>query len=697
MKPKSKPNQVRTPLSRRKRFLFGLVTICLPLLLFLAGEGVLRLCGFGGYDPVLRPAGPVAGGSLIIADQAGAISYFFANRSRPGYNDQYVFVDPKPTNVFRIFIVGESAAKGYPQPRNLASSAFLEKMLTDAWPERKVEVINLGTTAVASFPVLGMLTEALQFEPDLVIIHTGHNEFFGAYGVNSISRGGPSIARLKLTRAVRSLALVQALNRWLVSEEGLKGKSLMEIMAAQSYTAPDDPARTAAVDNLRANLSEMVRRCQAQGVPALVCTMPSNERDLFPVGEDRTDRLSGEAVEKFKTLLVAGETLVARDPQVAAAKLAEAITLQPQHARAHFLSGRAFAALGQTNEAQREFAAACDLDSMPWRATSRQQAAIREAAALPGGQLCDLQTVFRANSPGGNIGWELMDDHVHPTLRGQALMAEAVVASLRQMAGVAGVSEAQFARVRPWAEYAEALGENVFDQYAVDHTMKILFNVSFMRERNAEASRRFGERATRFEATLTPEVLAVAREWQSEVPHAGGKRPITGMVARQFLREKRVEEALKYFEIAQLSVPAYTSWHMEYVYFALACREKLGGKLTEAERQQALTEIEQGKFLLQRGFSQTGLTERYTGRLHQLRGEYAEAIPFLNASRQKLGGFELVAADQALFTSLLETGREAEARQLAENGVAQSGQYANFYRQMLEILNQKAAPVRKPE
>jgi hypothetical protein len=37
----------------------------------------------------------------------------------------------------------------------------------------------------------------------------------------------------------------------------------------------------------------------------------------------------------------------------------------------------------------------------------------------------------------------------------------------------------------------------------------------------------------------------------------------------------------------------------------------------------------------------------------------------------------------------METGREAEARKLAENGVANSGQYASFYKQMLTILDQK--------
>lgn len=687
----AKPTQPKAALSRGKRMLFGGILLAAPLVLLLACEGVLRLCGFGGNDPVFRKAGDVAGGSLMIADQAGAISYFFANRARPGYNDQYQFLHPKPKGTFRIFLVGESAAKGYPQPRNLASSAFLQKMLSDAWPDRTVEVINLGTTAVASFPVLGMMTEALEYEPDLVIVHTGHNEFFGAYGVSSVSRGGASVARLKATRFIRSLALVQALSRWITSQDAMKGKTLMEIMAAESYTAPDDPIRQAAANNLGANIGAMVNRCKQRNVPVLVCTMPSNERDLHPVGEDRFDGVASAAQKRCDELLTQSAALLATNPQAALTNLAEALSLAPKNAHAHFLHGQAFYALARTNEAQQAFDTARDLDSMPWRATSLQQTAIRDAVAKNGGELCDMVATFRAASPGGCIGWELMDDHVHPTLRGQALMAEAIVASLRRMAGASSLSAVQSARIQPWETYAAELGDNPFDRYAIDHQMRVLFNVSFMKERNAAAYLRFSERASTFESALSPELKSVVREWQSEVPHAGGKRPITGMVAREFMREKRYDEALKLYEIARRAVPEYTSWHMEYVYFTLACREKIAGKLSDADRQEALAEIEQGKFLLQRGFSQTGFTERYVGRLHQLRGEFAEAIPFLNASRQKLGGFDLVAADQALFVSLIKTGQQKEARQLAENGIAKSGQYAPLYQQMLDTLNQKPA------
>ena len=191
---------------------FRLLALALPLLLFGMAEGVLRLFGLGGNPPMLQRIGAVEGGDLIIADQGGAASWFFANPHQAGRSELYAFLDPKPTNTVRIFCVGESAMQGFPQPRHLASSAFLQAMIEDAWPTGKVEVINLGTTAIASFPVLGILSEVLEFQPDLVVIYTGNNEFFGTYGVASSGRAGSRPWMLRANRFLHSLALVQGLS-----------------------------------------------------------------------------------------------------------------------------------------------------------------------------------------------------------------------------------------------------------------------------------------------------------------------------------------------------------------------------------------------------------------------------------------------------------------------------------------------------
>src|SRR5437867_2986810 len=82
------------PISRKVILLFRLICIVLPLLVAGLTEGILRLKRLGGYAPIIRSIGPTEHGTLVITDPAGAATWFFANRERPGYNEQYSFYEP---------------------------------------------------------------------------------------------------------------------------------------------------------------------------------------------------------------------------------------------------------------------------------------------------------------------------------------------------------------------------------------------------------------------------------------------------------------------------------------------------------------------------------------------------------------------------------------------------------------------------
>jgi hypothetical protein len=614
--------------------------VLLSIALLLSIELVLRLCGLGGYAPFFHTVGQVAGGTLVITDQAGARSWFF-NSSNAGETTQYAFLDPKPTNTYRIFIVGGSAANGWPHPRNLASSAFLQAMLQDAWPERHVEVINLGTVAVASYPVLRILTEALNFDPDLVIIDTGNNEFYGAYGVASTSPAGSKPWTLAATCFFHSFAVVQALERLVHPKHPDTQHTLMEIMSGQSHILPDDWRRGAAANNLYHNVSAMIGGCQARGVPVLVCTVPTSESSLAPIGPTSPDLPTA------------------------------------QQARMHFQSAQVLAAEGKSSEALAEFVKARDLDTMPWRITSEEQEAILRAADENGAPVCNLVTAFRRASPGGTIGWELMDDHVHPTVRGQALMAETFVNSMTN------VSAMERTRVAPWEVYAQKLGDNPYDRYVVDLTMRTIFNVPFMRTNNPAAFDRFDQAVTQFENTAAPETRTVLRKWLTSPQSSGSRRPLASVVARLRLQQGKFSEAFGLFQSVRQSVPEYTSLHMEYTCLVLECKARFQGELTPADLEMAAREIQQGQVLLHGGSSKTGFTEYYLARLHHLRGEYTAAIPLLDASREKLSGSDRLAVDHALIISYLKTGAADRALQVAQEGAKQLGPNAPTYRNFL--------------
>ena len=117
-----------------KRLFFRTLTALFPFLAVASLEAALRLSGRGGYPAFLREAGRLPSDeTLCLVEPAASKPYFFANPDRPGYADQSTFVMPKPAGTVRIFLIGESAAKGYPQPRNLSMAAFLQEMLNAAW------------------------------------------------------------------------------------------------------------------------------------------------------------------------------------------------------------------------------------------------------------------------------------------------------------------------------------------------------------------------------------------------------------------------------------------------------------------------------------------------------------------------------------------------------------------------------------
>ena len=679
------PRPARRRLPLWKRALFIGVTLSLPLAAVGLVELSLRLAGFGGYPPVFKPVGTVGDRALVITENEGASSFFYATRSRPGSLMQEAFLSPKPEGTARVLLVGASAIKGYPQPRAFSTGSFLEELLEGAWPDRDVEVLNLGVTAIASFPVLEILREGLAYEPDAVVIYSGHNEFFGAYGVASLHSAGRTPAMIAFQRRLRSLATSQALSRLTDRSAGSDDKALIEVMAAQGFVGPSDPSRAAAARNLGAHVGAMIDLCDGAGVPVIVCTLPVNERGMAPVGEDRAPGPGVDAA-RFGAVTALGPEDVASRPTSLGPEIEWAAGAAPEHARAAWLLATLRGAQGRHEDAAALFRRAVDLDPMPWRATSAQNDAIREAAASRGAVLCDAEARFRADAPGGSVGWALMDDHVHMSLRGQWLLADAVFRSMAGLPGGAGVSEAAVAAAPGFDELAARLGDNEFTRYGVAHTMRALFNVPFFMETNAHAFERFDRAARRFEATLTPEERDQARRWQDPKSHPGMRRPIAGMIGKLRARQGRHAEAATLLASALRSVAAYSSWSVEYTFVRLLALRSANGSLSEAEVAEGRAALERGRVLLENGTTNTGQTERFTGRLAQLLGDWEGAIPYLNAARDRVTGMDLVATDIALLESLARVGRLDEAERLIEHGAANAGEFAVYYERARERL-----------
>ena len=678
-------DDVNEQLTPQKKLLFKLSALLLPFFIILIIEIVLRANGYGGYPSFFREVGLLSTGErLCIVEPAASKPYFFNNPSRPGYAEQTSFVMPKPANTIRIILLGESAAKGYPQPTNLSMSSFLEMMLSDLMPSKRIEVINLGTTAIASFPIVYLAKEALQYDPDLIISYTGNNEFFGAYGTASINSAGifPTWM-LPVVRWFHGLAIVQAVYE-LTGNTETENRTLMEQMVGQVHIHYDASIREDAAENLSYSLASIVEEAHDANVPIILCTTGSNESGLAPLGKSYQESHYQQDLGTIQRLVKEGRALTDSNPKMAIDKLLKALSLAPNEAEINFYLAKAYTAAGETEKARTYFLAARDFDTMPWRPISVTEEAIRSVSQRHNAILCDIAAAFRDSSVAGATGWELMDDHVHLSVRGQAEAARLMLHAMSNLGGKFGFTTEALGKLPDWKHYAARAGNNLYDEYRVNHTLRILFHIPFMKSSNEEAFMHFNNLVLKAEQGMSTGVLQTVREWQSEKPHAGGLRPITGMVARALIRENRLEEARELFIIAQRQVPDYTSWYLEYKYFALALVEGINGTLSTEDKTDAIEVIEQGKFLLQHGYFGTGLTERYIGRLYQLCGEWNAAIQYLLTARTKLQNEDLVACDQALVMSYVRTGRTQDAIDLLQAGLRNGGKFSDIYRKILQ-------------
>lgn len=675
------PGRATASAPRRKR-VFAIVLALVPFVLIGLVEGGLRLAGFGGYPPVIEDVGVFHGQHWYTTNRAGTDTFFSSGQARTGGMRVIHFVTPKPPGTVRIAILGGSAAQGFPQPLPLTNGAFLQAFLQQIWGNsRKVQVLNFGATAVASFPVMRFLDEVIEQDPDLVIVMSGNNEFYGAYGMASLAPPVRSPAGMRALRWLGSLAITQGLNRLLAtlhSGESSTGKSLMEIMGVKREVGPSSGARRAAARSLQANLTSMVRRCNQAKVPIIVCTVPTNERDMAPIG-------AAEASSEELAALGKAGGFIEIDPAKAEGMVREMLKKDDQLALAHYTLASALTRLGQDQEAHEQYVQARDLDPMPWRANSAARGAIL-AAGREGAVLCDMENAFRAASPGGSIGWELMDDHVHMSLAGQALFAKTVLRTLSGFAGPLHVDSLKVDALGDWPAWAARMGRCTYTDYVASARARSLLGISFMRRNNEAAYRRWDHVCETELASMSALDHKALERWRDPELHGATERPLTYVVGAYRFQQGDYATAERLFRVAMATVPTVSSWRLQLTWYILLCRRHLADEPGPEDIRLCGETITVGEMLKQFGHAKERDVLRYLGLAYNMAGEYQSAVENLRAAIDGApGGADTWEAVAALVDSYVQTGRVADARALLQRAAQDPGM-ADRARRLLTSL-----------
>ena len=281
---------------------------------------------------------------------------------------------PKKPDSLRVLVYGGSSVQGLPLEK-IGFVAQLDDQLRHVLgPKRDVEVYNLGWSGYNSTMVRHSLASTINFQPDLLIVYTGENEFI--------------YPQLDIYEPLRLLT-------------ALKNRShLIRLILASRESAPEFepldfqrppyrvklPYYQIKMWLFRHNLKSIVKLAHRHQIPLVLITTTANLKDWPPVNP------------KVTTL---------NQPV-------------PQHQDAIWLYK------------QNRFVEAKDWDLIPWRAHSGQNNFIRSLEDKTTVWVADAEKQFFLNSPNYLPGFNFTVDNVHPNPEGAYLIATTTIDLLRQ-------------------------------------------------------------------------------------------------------------------------------------------------------------------------------------------------------------------------------------------------------------------------
>jgi tetratricopeptide (TPR) repeat protein len=415
------------------------VTLAVPFLLLAGVEIALRLADPDGLALFVRA--PAVKGDYLVANRLVG-ERWFSGTANPPTPPHELFAREKPSHAFRVFVMGESAAAGFPYPRNAEFSRYVADVLRDVVPGDSVEVINLAIAATNSFAMLDMAAEVAAQRPDAILIYAGHNEYYGVLGAASriTIPGGVAVVRLYLRllrlRSVRVIrnGIARLMSRRKDQGGDLEAASLMEILARDRQIPLGSSHYDVGAHQFESNLEAICQLFKRNEIPVFVGSLASNLRDQPP--------------------------------------FAAAANAAPGSADSTFAAARAAFVTGDSTLAHSLFTRARDLDVVRFRAPSEFNRIIRRVATRTGANYVPVAEAFAAASPAGTPGSNIFLEHVHPTRDGQALIGRVFFESLLR-SGLVG-RQADTTRLRSWDEYARGTDLTSFDERIAYHTTRTL-------------------------------------------------------------------------------------------------------------------------------------------------------------------------------------------------------------------------------
>jgi hypothetical protein len=345
------------------------------------------------------------------------------------------FPDPRDDRAIDIVVLGESSAEGVPYNDWVSIGHIVAWRLREILPQRPVQlevIAQSGNTLEGQQRNLSRLRR----RPDLMLIYCGHNEFSARFDaardpayyfdeqlpttwsllVERVESASPLCGLIRRTAEKCRIAIPPPTNGY---------RALVD---APAFTTTE--YITLLLD-FRRRLEAIVSYAERVGALPVLILPPASDggfepnRSFLPAATPRAERAS------FARDFLAARRTEDLDPRDAQAAYRALLARQPGFAEAHYRLAQLLEREGSFEEAYGHYVLSRDLDGYPMRCPLAFQDAYREVAARHRCILIDGQSYFHAIGRHGLLNDGLFHDAMHPSLRGQIALAQAVLLALR--------------------------------------------------------------------------------------------------------------------------------------------------------------------------------------------------------------------------------------------------------------------------
>ncbi len=398
-----------------------------PLFVLGVLELGLRVAGYGYSSRFFIPS-KIEGKKFLIPNRKFTHKFFPSSLARAPLPIR--MAAEKPEGTYRIFLFGESAAYGDPDP-SFGMGRFLEALLETRYPATDFEVVCVAITAINSHVILPIARDCAKRDGDLWVVYMGNNEMVGPFGAGTVfGQKAPPLRFVRSVLALKTTRVGQLLNQLLSAIQ--KDSSVPESwggidMFSKNQLRHDDAGRLSAYENFKGNLEDILRAGQRAGVPVILSTVGSNLKDCSPFSSLHREGLSAPEKSGWDRLFQEGIALEkAGQYEESLNRYNEAAAIDSEFAELQFRTGTCQLALTNRTGALKAFERARDHDALAVRADTRINRILMDAVqshADNGVTGVDAAKILASQTTDGIPGKELFYEHVHLTLWGNYNLA----------------------------------------------------------------------------------------------------------------------------------------------------------------------------------------------------------------------------------------------------------------------------------